>query len=160
MRLVIEFMRNIKSLIFELTVAPVLQSKQPYMTIDKHIKPVVDALNSIDGVETIASCHGHLVGHIDSPYVYFKAPVEVATFLHSQIWNTTKFSKIYWEITGRYNSECELCFSLRSPTLEYAYHYSFLRLWLYGYHRRKIEQSLSELARVIQTVTHNNNLAK
>lgn len=145
------FFKNIKSLFFELTIAPIIQYRQPYSVIDEHIKPVVDALNNIEGVETIASCHGHLMGHIDSPYVYFKAPVDIATNLHNHIWNATKDTAIYWEITGRYNCECELCFSLRSPPLEYAYHYPLLRLRLYGYRRRELEQSMINLAQEIKT---------
>ncbi|MGR5187312.1 hypothetical protein ACPV3S_12900 [Photobacterium damselae] len=148
-----QIITNIKYLLFELFKSPIIQRKQPYSVIDKHIKPAVDALNNIEGVETIASCHGHLMGHIDSPYVYFKAPIEIATYLHTHIWNATKDFEIYWEITGKYNCECELRFSLRSPPLEYAYHYPFLRLWLYGYRRRELEQSLFRLAQEIKIAT-------
>lgn len=83
----ISFLGRIKKLFFELTIAPIIQHKQHYSVIDKHIKPAVDAINNIDGVVTIASCHGHLTGHIESPYIYFKAPVEIATFLHNHIWH-------------------------------------------------------------------------
>ena len=146
-------LKDIKALLIELFIAPIVQYKQPYSVIDEHIRPAVDGLNSIDGVETIASCHRHLIGHMDSPYVYFKAPVDIATYLHNHIWNATKDSTIYWEITGRYNGESELCFSLRSPPLEYAYHHPFLRLWLLGCQRRKLEKSMFLLAKEIKTAS-------
>lgn len=144
---------NLSSLIHELTVAPIIQYKQSYDVIDKNIKPIVDLLNSIDGVETIASCHGHLLGHIEAPYVYFKAPVEIATHLHKQIWTATQFKPIYWVIEGKYNGECELCFSLRSPPYERAYYGLFSRLWHFGYQRRELELSIIQLAQEIKTAS-------
>ncbi|PSU43031.1 hypothetical protein C9J12_28390 [Photobacterium frigidiphilum] len=146
-------LKNIKALLFELTIAPIIQYKQPYHVIDRHIKTVVDMLNDIDDVETIASCHGHLFGRIEAPYVYFKAPVDIATHLHKQIWTATQFSPIYWVIYGKYNNESELCFSLRSPPYESAYHHFFSRLRLYGYRRRELEQSMVQLAQEIKTAS-------
>ena len=145
-----ETLKNIRALLFELTIAPIRQYKQPYHVIDKSIKPVVDLLNRIEGVETIASCHGHLFSHIEAPYVYFKAPVEIATHLHKHIWTTTQFNPIYWAIEGWYNSECELCFRLSSPTYDSAYHHFFSRLWHFGYQRRELEQSIVQLAQEIK----------
>ena len=42
---------------------------------------------------------------------------------------------------------------LRSPPLEYAYHYPLLRLRLYGYRRRELEQSMINLAQEIKTAS-------
>ncbi|GIU48830.1 hypothetical protein TUM4438_31090 [Shewanella sairae] len=145
--------KRVKTLLFELFAAPIIQYKQPYTVIDKHIKPAVDMLNSIDGVETIASCHGHLFGHIEAPYIYFKAPTDTAAYLHKQIWTTTQHKSIYWVIEGRYNSECELCFSLRSPPCELAYYHFFSRLRLFGYRRLELEQSMLELAQLIKSAS-------
>ncbi|WP_394168068.1 hypothetical protein [Photobacterium piscicola] len=140
-------LKDIKALLIEIFIAPIVQYKQPYSVIDEHIKPAVDGLNSIDGVETIASCHGHLIGHMDSPYVYFKAPVDIATYLHNHIWNATKDSTIYWEITGRYNCESELCFSLRSPPFRVCLSPSIftpMAIWLPKAKIRKINVSISQ----------------
>lgn len=148
-----EILNNLKALLFELTIAPIVQYKQPYHIIDKHIQLVVDRLNDIEGVETIASCHGHLSGHIEAPYVYFKAPVDIATHLHKHLWTTTQFTPIYWTIQGQYNLECELCFLLRSPPYERAYHHCISRLWHLGYQRRELNQSMAQLAKEIQVAS-------
>ena len=151
--MLIELLNNIKGLLFEFLIAPIIQYRQPYHVIDKHIKAAVQQLNAIDGVETIASCHGHLYGHIEPPYVYFKAPVHIAIHLHQHLWRVAQFKAIPWVIEGKFNQECELCFRLTSPPYDKAYHYFFSRLWRYGYQRRELEQSMRELAYEIEVAS-------
>ncbi|WP_230861006.1 hypothetical protein, partial [Vibrio harveyi] len=148
--MLIELPKNIKALLFEFLIAPVIQYRQPYHVIDKHIKAAVQQLNAIDGVETIASCHGHWCGRTEPPYVYFKAPVHIAIHLHQHLWSVTQFKSIPWVIEGKFNQECELCFRLTSPIYDKAYHYFLSRLWRYGYQRRELEQSMRNLADEIE----------
>lgn len=55
--------------------------------IDPKIKPVVDALNAIAGIRTLASCQGHSYGiEGKPPYVYFKAPIRGGLEGKSVIW--------------------------------------------------------------------------
>ncbi|MCM2496092.1 hypothetical protein ACVCIH_30345 [Burkholderia glumae] len=57
--------------------------------VEAGIWPLVQAFNQIDGVRTIASCHGHrwfdFESHIGKPYVYFQGPAEFALALSEQI---------------------------------------------------------------------------
>lgn len=134
--------------------------KLPYAQIEPAIKPVVDALNAIPGVSTVASCQGHvfragsfwdlLLSDGSYPYVYFKAPVNVACVLARALHESSVKEKpeirTYWVIEGRFNADFELAFTLIAPEQErWAKHFSG-RIWRYGVFRKKLDADLLALA--------------
>ena len=49
------------------------------VTVEPLILPIVNILNSVDGVYTAASCQGHFLdGHISEPYVAYYSSMDVA----------------------------------------------------------------------------------
>ena len=66
-----------------------LQVQRPYGQdgrIERGIRPLVDALNAVEGVSTIASCEGHVTGFLPprtyrSPYVLFVGPFSQAALI-------------------------------------------------------------------------------
>lgn len=87
--------------------------------IEPGIRPLVDALNAIPGVETIGSCEGHIrwTGVFTKrPYVYFRAPnrlaEHIATFLHQDMAGRRPHLEQPWQIQGLFHPELGLCFHL------------------------------------------------
>lgn len=95
------------------------RNKKPYHIIDEKIRPLVDVLNALEGVETVASCEGHCSPG-DTPYVYFKAPVAFARTLAKELREAPEQGMVHagWEITSVFNENYQLAFSLRSARHE------------------------------------------
>lgn len=124
--------------------------RKPYHVIEPHIQPLVDVLNNIEGVATIASCQGHVFKNF--PYVYFKvSDVNVARTLKQCVeeYSMAEFSSssphpfcYYWDLQGRFNTEFELCFSL------FSHRYAPL-FWDLGFHRKRANREIERLAQHI-----------
>lgn len=150
--MLVQIIKRVQTILFELTIAPIIQHRQPYHVIDKGVRPVVESLNKIKGVETIASCHGHLGARTCAPYVYFKAPPDIAISVHKAIWLATQHSPFYWVIEGHFNAECELCFRLVSPKCDRAVHHWTTCFWVLGWQRNQLDRALIELAQHIDCI--------
>lgn len=132
-------------------------AKKPYSEIDEKIKSLVDAMNGTGVITTIASCHGHFGG--GPPYVYFKAPVEVAAIIEHRLREAAMFDdprfKKMWVIEGRFDEKYELTFLLYSP----AYHkmsYSLLAMIFFGVFRKRLDAELMFLVGVVEQAVLSN----
>ncbi|MDF4270177.1 hypothetical protein P3394_23975, partial [Vibrio parahaemolyticus] len=67
--------QKLHHLFVELFIDPKEQKSRSYHDLDPKIIPLVNALNSLESVTTIASCQGHAAGWLEAPYVYFNASV-------------------------------------------------------------------------------------
>ncbi|EPY00246.1 hypothetical protein [Magnetospirillum fulvum] len=116
-------------------------------TIEPKIRPLVDALNAIDGVRTIASCQGH-VSRISRPYVYFHCPPAVAEAMAARLHDLNMQDdtlSYWWHLTAAFNTEHRLCFSLEAPDLDHRRSdLSVFVTFVLG--RKKIDRDLSILA--------------
>jgi len=96
------------------------RTPEQYAVVEPGVKPLVDAMNATGVLRTIASCHGHAHDRT-MPYVYFRAPFDVASNPERLIRNdNTRESptlQALWVVEGRFNESFELCFSLSSPHL-------------------------------------------
>jgi hypothetical protein len=122
--------------------------KRPYSEIEPGIKPLVDILNHINGVSTIASCEGHFFG--GAPYVYFKAPAQTAAALvrllrDAQIRNQPAL-QTGWVIHGLFSEKYELTYYLYSPTLDRCPGGLLQAIWLFIFKRRRLTLDLLTLA--------------
>lgn len=122
-------------------------------TIERKIQPLVDALNALPGVRTIASCEGHF-SRISRPYVYFHCPPAlaetIAARLHDLNMQDNKLSH-WWHLTGMFNGEHRLCFSLEAPGLDHDR--GFLNKFLnYTVYRKKIDNDLNVLSNAFKNV--------
>lgn len=129
-----------------------ITTKRPYSEIEPKVKFLVDKMNATGLIRTVASCQGHgIFGK--PPYVYFKAPVNVAASIEqflreAAISDDLKFQKA-WVIEGRFDENYELTFLLHSPT----YHEKSYSLWALAFFwlfRKRIDAELLSLAGVVE----------
>ena len=127
-----------------------LARKRPYAEIDRAIKPLVDSLNAIDGVVTVASCEGHFFG--GTPYVYFKSSMQVAAKIERLLRETASSDQpIFhydWIIKGLFNEEYELTYCLHSPGQDSHAQNLFRAAWLFVVRRRRVDSDLTALSSV------------
>lgn len=138
----------LKDIFHELFIAPIIQHNKPYQDIEPDIEPLVNALNTVADIKTLASCRGHLHGRIHAPYVYFKAPLSVAIALHKHL----KLRDTTWEIHARFNTEHELCFVVSAPYCDRAIEHYWTRFWFLGIHRQRINNEIRMLTHEVITI--------
>ncbi len=122
-------------------------ARQPYSYIEPKIRPLVEALNHLVGVKTIASCQGHFT-RINHPYVYFSCPVETAEVLEARLIDLWRHQGLHyhWHLTGTFNEIGKLCFVLESPRLDHGMH-GYVRMFVrYVLFRKWIDRDLAVLA--------------
>ena len=133
-------------------------TKKPYSEIDEKVKNLVDAMNGTGVITTIASCQGHgIFGK--PPYVYFKAPVEIAASIEKllreiAVLDDVRFQEA-WVIEGRFDEAFNLAFVLYSP----AYHKKTYSLWAlinFGLLRKRLDSELLALADVVEQAVLSN----
>lgn len=120
--------------------------------IDPKIRPLVEALNGIDGVRTIASCEGHF-GRISDPYVYFHCPPATAESMAARLDGLNHQGRLFhwWTLIGCFNCEHELCFRLHAPALDHGR--GTIRTFVnYVLFRKRIDGDLALLADELGTV--------
>jgi len=133
-------------------------AKKSYSEIDEKIKSLVNVMNGTGVITTIASCQGHGFSG-KPPYVYFKAPVEIAASIERllreiAVFDDTKFQE-NWVIEGRFDERFELAFILYSP----AYHERSYSLWAvthFGLLRKRLDAELLILADVVEQAVRSN----
>jgi hypothetical protein len=121
-------------------------------TIEAKILPLVEALNAIDGVCTIASCQGHFP-RISDPYVFFSCSPRQAEAFAKRLDKIQLQGNLHhwWRLTGEFDGESRLCFVLRSPSLDREK--GALRTFLnYVVFRKKIDNDLSLLSDMLQDI--------
>ncbi|EIO4563745.1 hypothetical protein LQM11_004384 [Vibrio parahaemolyticus] len=144
--------QNFNHLWFELFIAPKEQEARRYQDLDPKIAPLVAALGALNGVRTIASCQGHAAGRPEAPYVYFQAPIALAQHLTKVIRDAYLADELhhYWEMSGAFNEQYELTFSLSSPYCDA--NYLEKRLTALAWGREEIDQDIQALTRLILKV--------
>ena len=123
--------------------------KRDYSEIDPKIQPLVDALNGIAGVQTIASCEGHF-SRISRPYVYFHCPPALAERFAVRLHNLYMADTLHrwWHLTGCFNMEHQLCFCLEAPGLDHD-RGLFKTFVNYVIFRKRIDADLGVLSKVL-----------
>lgn len=128
------------------------QRKRPYEEIDSAIKPLVDRINTVQKLCTIASCHGHWFGK--PPYVYFKAPVHIAALIEKQLRECTVNDhptlNTGWCINGLFDGDYKQSFLLYAPDYHRSASSIFLSIWRFGIHRRRLDAELLALANLVE----------
>ncbi len=122
-------------------------ARQPYSYIEPKIQPLVEALNRLVGVKTIASCQGHIT-RIDHPYVYMSCPIEIAEALAARLIELWRHQGLHhhWHLTGTFNEIGKLCFVLEAPRLDHGTH-GFVSMFIrYVLLRKWIDRDLAVLA--------------
>lgn len=90
--------------------------------VEPLIAPLVRTMNDTGLFRTIASCQGHRWKRM-GPYVYFRSATATAATLQrllreDQLSSTPRLH-YYWETSGAFNFDYELCFRLHSPGLDF-----------------------------------------
>lgn len=130
------------------------QIKKPYSYIEPAIRPLVDMLNSVNAVRTIASCEGHTNGK--PPYVYFKAPLYFASCLEKVLRDDSESGlpllSSQWVVVGRFDGSFELTYSLHSPEyFQISYdNFGMSAWWLFGIRRRRLDKEILALAEYVK----------
>ncbi|EGU42487.1 hypothetical protein [Vibrio scophthalmi] len=127
---------GLADLLHELFKEPKRQKRQHYSHIDPKISDLVKAFNQIEGITTIASCQGHIAGHIEAPYIYFKASNHVASQIVQALRKTRNFHT-RWEITGAFDQNNDLTFRLSSLKLDTRIYQR--GWWDLGWNRSKVD---------------------
>ncbi len=128
------------------------RKKRPYDEIDSAIKPLVDKMNTVQALQTIASCHGHWFGK--PPYVYFKAPVHVAALIERRLRedamsNSPKLAA-NWCIHGLFDEKYKQTFLLHAPEYHQGAESLVRAVWLFGARRRHLDTELLTLAQLVE----------
>ncbi|MGX9517243.1 hypothetical protein ACWX0P_00080 [Vibrio mediterranei] len=145
-------LRNkVRHLFTEMFIAPKNQRAQDYQHIDPKIAPLVSALSQLPGVETIASCQGHVAwlhGHVKPPYVYFTANAELAQRIAKTLHDSD------WILAGQFNHQHQLCFRLHSECYERAHRswIPFQLIYCLGWHRHRVDHDLQTLTQQISAI--------
>ncbi|WP_129831045.1 hypothetical protein [Vibrio parahaemolyticus] len=149
--------QKLHHLFVELFIAPKEQKSRSYHDLDPKITPLVDALNSLENVTTIASCQGHAAGWLEAPYVYFNASVPMVQKIVTIIRQAHLNDKFHhaWKITGEFNEQNQLTFTLSSPY--YDENYLEKRIISLAWHREKVDQDINTLVQIINQITHEHN---
>lgn len=127
-------------------------SSSSYNYIEYQIGALVQALNSLDGVNTVASCAGHWDGR--QPYVYFYAPISIAREIESAIrsdgYSQNRKIKGHWEITAQFDPNGALVFTLRCARYQFVQPSSLSALWHFVIRRKNLNKQLKAMADVIE----------
>ena len=130
---------------------PMLKRKRPYEEIEPAIKPLVDYMNAVPTLWTIASCQGHWYGK--PPYIYFKAPVRVAASIEKQLREDamSDHSKLNanWCIKGMFDGSYEQAFLLYAPDYHQGAKSLFQAIWQFGICRKRLNNQLLVLTHLV-----------
>ena len=136
--------------------------KRPYSEIEPAIKPLVDSLNAISGISTVASCEGHFYG--GAPYVYFNASVQIAASIERLLREAAIKNQpalmTEWSLDGMFNENYELAFCLRSPEYNRRTNNPLYAFWLFVVRRRKLDSDLAMLAAYFREETILSNVGE
>lgn len=121
------------------------------VSVDEFIRPLVVFMNEC-GMETVASCHGHL-SQAKDPYVLFKGNISSAsafsTALYNELLQPTVRLNFYWVIEGHFNPLGELLFRLSSPELQKKA-FSIFHITTTPYMRARINHDLFVMQEIVQ----------
>jgi len=136
--------------------------KKPYTDIDEKIRPLVEALNSLESVVTIASCQGH-ASWSNPPYVAFFAREAVAAEIQSLFvdkhWRKLPLLAERWVVEASFNLDCQLVYCLQSKT----YHRMASSIFgsiLLALYRTNIDKDIQNLTRLIKIHVRNQKLMR
>ena len=127
-------------------------SKKSYADIDEKIRPLVEALNSLESVVTIASCQGH-ASWSNPPYVAFFAReavvAEIQSLFVDKHWRKLPLLAERWVVEASFNLDCQLVYCLQSKT----YHRMASSIFgsiLLALYRTNIDKDIQNLTRLIK----------
>jgi len=114
--------------------------------IEPGIKPVCDALNSIQNVHTLWSCEGH-PGWKGTPYVTFIANQDVAFRISKLLDSERELGHLHycWGLTANFRADGSLQYTIRPNDRRLnddSLHWWSLRLW----NRQALKSELNRLA--------------
>lgn len=129
------------------------RQQRPYHQIEPKIKALVDYMNSMQTVCTVASCEGHGVLR-KSPYVYFKASTHVAAsmerILRSDAEKDVPFLHKHWSVLARFDGDFELCYFLYSPYYDRISTSVLESVWFFWLHRKQLDEDLKQLVTLLE----------
>lgn len=116
--------------------------------IEPGIKPVCDALNGIDGVQTLWSCEGHRSRNM-SPYVVFSAPQTTSFFIDQLLarcggrgGNELKY---VWSLSANFRDDGSLQYMIKSSDRRVLFPGLF-----FGWRKRGMYAELDRMATLIR----------
>lgn len=127
--------------------------KRAYSEVEPKVKPLVDKMNATGIIETVASCQGHGF-YGKPPYVYFKAPVEIAASIERQLREAAMFDdpglKTDWIIKGLFDADYKLAFLLYSPEYHEKANSLLWALWFFCLKRKRLDTELLFLTCLVE----------
>jgi tRNA(Phe) wybutosine-synthesizing methylase Tyw3 len=130
----------------------VFPRKRDYKEIESAIKPLVDSINAVPSLCTIASCQGHWDGR--PPYVYFLAPVSIAAQIEKQLredaMSNHRQLNANWSVRGLFNENYEQVFLLHAPGYHQGAESLVRAVWLFGIGRRRLDAELVRLTYLVE----------
>lgn len=126
--------------------------RHPYNYIELPVRPLVDCINAIPSLQTIASCQGHWYGK--PPYVYFKGPARVAALIERQLREDamSDHPKLVsnWCVNGQFDDAYEQAYMLNAPNYDRSSESTIQAIWLFGLRRRRLNIELLTLANMVE----------
>jgi hypothetical protein len=130
--------------------------------VEPGVLGLVIALNGVDGVSTMASCHGHgrtaaLFSRAvieSTPYVLFRAPTELAQKLAKLIAGPKRDGRLYygWHLGGYFHpSDSELVWFIEPDDVRIANQFDTQSK--HQWDRARIDVDLNLLADIVNSVT-------
>ncbi|WP_337049919.1 hypothetical protein [Serratia fonticola] len=121
--------------------------------LDIHIAGLVNRMNAIEGIRTVASCQGHACPG-KAPYVYFHATPEVASGIemHLRQAEAEHDPRLHtlWTLEGIFNEAGILTFRLHAPAYDRQAFTLAGQLKKLACFRGKLNRELFALASVIE----------
>lgn len=126
--------------------------KRSYEEIDPAVMPLVNSMNMVEGISTVASCEGHW--HGKPPYIYFWAPVHVAALIEKRLREDAMSERPTlvgnWRLEGLFDVDYRLAFCLHAPSYHQAALSMFGAFWYFGVHRRRLNRELLMLTQLVE----------
>ncbi|TDR28947.1 hypothetical protein [Hydromonas duriensis] len=129
--------------------------KRPYSEIDEGISGLVNTLNAIKGIQTIASCHGHI--DCRPPYVSFTGALSVAQQIEIVLRNDSVSTKPLldevWSVNINfwYPDITQLIYTIHCPKYDNVRDKMLFKLYYFGMRRSYVNNQLSRLSQIIKS---------
>ncbi len=126
--------------------------------IEPGILPVCDALNAIQGIETLFSCEGHPSRPWIAPYVMFRASISDAFKIHKSLsyghgihWQL----KFCWQLIAAFYEDGTLKYTLKPNDVRFCYpdlrfRFFLFPSWRIAWRRSEMDEELIRLSSLIR----------
>jgi len=130
-----------------------------YEEIEPAIKPLVDSINAVRSLCTIASCQGHWCGK--PPYVYFKGPARVAGLIERQLreeaMSGQSMLNANWCVVGIFNGDYNQAFLLHAPDYHQNASHLFQPIWFFGIRRKRLNAEILRMSYLVEQTMISNS---